>query len=549
MRVPHDLTLWQWLFDSPSPAAGCSRHDAAGEEAREYINTQTKTRLTHAQVRDAAAALSTALVRRHGLRPGDVVSLVSPNAVTYPICLHGVIRAGGVPAVSSPGANEAEMRHALRTVRSRFVLCAPGDTLAVVRAAARSEGIDEKRIFVFADEEDRAEDGAFVSLSALVEEGTRMGRIEAVGLPRGKTNAEVPAFLCFSSGTTGLPKAVIVSHANIIAQCLQLNLAYTHSRTALGLLPFYHISGLVRAQVHCLVSNTSIAVVPHFSMPALLSAVSAHRIAEVNLVPPILIRLAHDPTVADYDLSCVERWATGAAPVSPEVLGLLARRFPGTGFKQGYGMTETTACVTTHPQHLYDFKHGRSVGTLVAGSVIKVVNEDGVAVGVGERGEIRVKGPQIVPGYFRNPEATADAFDDESFLRTGDEGSVAADGQLTIHDRIKEMIKVKGAQVAPAELEDLLLGHTSVADAAVIGVPDDYAGERPFGFVVLRPGVDSARAPEDLMQYVKDTRTRSKWLAGVRVVELIPKSPSGKILRRILREEYKRDLKASRAKL
>lgn len=125
-------------------------------------------------------------------------------------------------------------------------------------------------------------------------------------------------------------------------------------------------------------------------MPALLSSVSAHRIAEVNLVPPILIRLAHDPAVADYDLSCVERWATGAAPVSPEVLDLLARRFPGTGFKQGYGMTETTACVTTHPQHLYDFKNGRSVGTLVAGSVIKVVNEDGVAVGVGERGEVSI---------------------------------------------------------------------------------------------------------------------------------------------------------------
>lgn len=126
-------------------------------------------------------------------------------------------------------------------------------------------------------------------------------------------------------------------------------------------------------------------------MPALLSAISTHRIAEVNLVPPILIRLAHDPTVDDYDLGCVERWATGAAPVSPEVLAQLARRFPGTtGFKQGYGMTETTACVATHPPHLYGFEHGRSVGTLVAGTVMKVVNEDGVAVGVGERGEVNV---------------------------------------------------------------------------------------------------------------------------------------------------------------
>ncbi|PMB65804.1 4-coumarate--CoA ligase 3 [Beauveria bassiana] len=561
IHVPPDLTLWQWLFDAPSPAAGCCSSRGDSLPTREYINTTSNNnnnvRLTHAQVRDAAAALSAALAHhpRHGrgLRPGDVVAIISPNAVTYPVCFHGVMRAGGVPAVSAPGATETEMRHALRTARARFVMCAPGETLKVVREAARKEGVPEERVFWFADEEEEVEEekgGRWCTgLSELVGEGKRVMEEEgmrAVGLPSGKTSAETTAFLCFSSGTTGLPKAVIISHANIIAQCLQLNLAYIHSGMAL-------VSGLVRSLVHCLVSNTSVAVVPRFTMPALLSAISTHRIAEVNLVPPILIRLAHDPTVGDYDLGCVERWATGAAPVSPEVLAQLARRFPGTtGFKQGYGMTETTACVTTHPPHLYGFEHGRSVGTLVAGTVMKVVNEDGVAVGVGERGEIRVKGPQITPGYFDNPAATAAAFDPDGFLRTGDEGSVAPDGQLTIHDRIKEMIKVKGAQVAPAELEDLLLGHPCVADAAVVGVPDDYAGERPFAFVVLRPGggrVSAEEVMERLVQHVKDARARDKWLAGVRVVEAIPKSPSGKILRRILRDEYKKSVEVSSAKL
>ncbi|EGX91971.1 4-coumarate-CoA ligase 2 [Cordyceps militaris CM01] len=546
-KVPPDLTLWQWLFEGPSPAAGCSS-PAAGAAAvtREYINTHTNTRLTHAQMRDAAAALSAALVRR-GLRPGDVVALVSPNAVTYPVCLHGVMRAGGVPAVTSPAANETEMRHALRTVRARFVMCAP-ETLPVVRAAAAKEGIDKECVFVFADEEDRVD--GHVSLSQLVEEGARKGCMPPVGLPTGMTSAQATAFLCFSSGTTGLPKAVIISHANIIAQCLQLNLAYTHSPMALGLLPFYHISGLVRAQVHCLVSHTSIAVVPRFTMPALLSAISTHRIAEVNLVPPILIRLAHDATVAAYDLSCVERWATGAAPVSPEVLALLAARFPGTGFKQGYGMTETTACATTHPPHLYDFKHGRSVGTLVAGTVMKVVNEDGVAVGVGERGEghrFASKDRRLSPDTYTTPRPRPPPLTPRASCAPATRAPSRP--QLTIHDRIKEMIKVKGAQVAPAELEDLLLGHPAVADAAVVGVPDDYAGERPFAFVVLRPGADAARAPDDVVAYVKEARTRSKWLAGVRVVHAIPKSPSGKILRRILRDEYKKDAQAQRAKL
>lgn len=209
--MPSDVTLWQWLFEGPSPAAGCSRRDAVSEKTppRAFINVQTKTRLTHAQIRDAAAALSTSLLRRHGLQPGDVVSLVSPNAVTYPLVTHGVMRAGGVPAFSAPAYNEAEMRHAFRTVGTRFVFCHP-ETLAVVRAAARQEGVGEERIFVFSDEEETVD--GFVSLSALVDEGARLEPVEAARLPVGKTNAEVPAFLCFSSGTTGLPKAVRFCH-------------------------------------------------------------------------------------------------------------------------------------------------------------------------------------------------------------------------------------------------------------------------------------------------------------------------------------------------
>ncbi|KAJ6785967.1 hypothetical protein PWT90_09145 [Aphanocladium album] len=540
IHVPSNVTLWQWLFEGPSPAAGCSRREAFLK--REFINVHTRASFTHAQVRDAAAALSTALARRHGLQAGDNVLLVSPNGITYPIVTHGVMRAGGIPAFSPPTYNETEMLHALRTVNSRFVMCSP-EALPVVRAAARQQGIDESRIFVFNDDNDHVD--GFLSLSELVEDGKKLGVTEAAHLPKGKHNSEATAFLCFSSGTTGLPKAVIISHSNIIAQCLQLNLAYANSHTCLAVMPFYHVSGLVRFQIHAFVSHTTVAVMAKFTMPVLLDTISTYRIPEVNLVPPILIRLAHEPTVDNYDLSCVSRWTTGAAPVSPEVLDLLAKRFPGTGFKQGYGMTETTASAVTHPKHMYDFKYGRSVGTLVPSTMARVVNEDGVAVGVDEHGEIRLKGPQIVPGYYNNPAATAESFDEEGFLRTGDVGSIAADGLITIHDRIKEMIKVKGSQVAPAELEDLLLGHAKVADAAVFGVPDDYAGERPYAFVVLQPGVDNSRGQvaEELMQFVKDERTRNKWLAGVRIVDAIPKSPSGKILRRILKEEYKKDFK------
>jgi 4-coumarate--CoA ligase len=155
-----------------------------------------------------------------------------------------------------------------------------------------------------------------------------------------------------------------------------------------------------------------------------------------------------------------------------------------------------------------------------------------------------------VTGYLNNPKATAEAFDDEGYLRTGDEGSINSEGLIMIHDRIKEMIKVKGIQVAPAELEDLLLGHPNVEDCAVIGIPDDYSGERPFGFVVLKPGLKSSREVEQsILDYVKEKKVRTKWLSGVRFIDQIPKSASGKILRRVLRVDFKLESARLRSKL
>ena len=153
-------------------------------------------------------------------------------------------------------------------------------------------------------------------------------------------------------------------------------------------------------------------------------------------------------------------------------------------------------------------------------------------------------------GYFNNPKATAEAFDSEGFLKTGDEGSIDGEGLITIHDRIKEMIKVKGIQVAPAELEDLLLGHPKVEDCAVVGVQDEYSGERPLGFIVLKPGIEhTTRVEEDLLNYVKEKKIRPKWLVRVRIVDQIPKSASGKILRRILRDRIKDETVGMKAKL
>lgn len=274
-----------------------------------------------------------------------------------------------------------------------------------------------------------------------------------------------------------------------------------------------------------------------FSMPSMLSTVQKFQIGELLLVPPILIRLVRDPIVADYELSCIKRFSSGAAPLSEEILKLLEQKFPGTGFKQGYGMTESCSCITAHPPNYYSYEHAHKVGTICASTEVKILNEEGGECGIDEPGELLARGPQITMGYLNNPTATKNTYDEDGYLRTGDQAMVSADGLVTITDRIKEMIKVKGIGVAPAELEDLLLGHGDVEDVAVLGIVDEWAGERPKAFVVKKKGAGGdEEVGRRLMGYVREKKVRHKWVKEVEFVGEIPKSASGKILRRLLRD-------------
>ena len=280
-------------------------------------------------------------------------------------------------------------------------------------------------------------------------------------------------------------------------------------------------------------------MLPAFTMKDLLETIVKHQLKELLLVPPILIRLVRDPLVDKYDLSCLRRFSTGAAPLSEEILHLLQKKFPQTEFKQAYGMTESCSCITAHPPEKYDYKNGHTVGTICASTEIKVIDLDGNELGINEPGEILARGPQVVMGYLNNPKATAETFDRDGFLHTGDQGIIDGEGMLTITDRIKEMIKVKGIGVAPAELEDLLLGHPKVEDCAVLGVADDYSGEVPKAYVMLKDGAKATKeVGRDLIKYVQERKSRHKWITGgVTFVSNIPKSASGKILRRMLKDK------------
>lgn len=344
----------------------------------------------------------------------------------------------------------------------------------------------------------------------------------------------------------------MIAHSNAIAQCLQMQQVTTTDHTkVLAVLPLFHITGLVHILHFPILINAEVFMLPSFSMKSMLDTITTHKIPEILLVPPILIRMVRDPIVDNYDLSSLKRFSSGAAPLSEEILAELKRKFPHTGFKQGYGMTESSSCITVHTPEHYDYKHAAKVGSIVASTEVKIVDENGRECGLNEPGEILARGPQVVMGYLNNEQATKSTFDSDGFLHTGDQGIIDELGLITITDRIKEMIKVKGIGVAPAELEDLLLGHAEVEDVAVLGVQDEWSGEVPKAYVVVKPGrskdeKDLRELGKRLLNYVRDNKVRHKHIKVIEFADEIPKSASGKILRRVLRDQDKQGTKSGK---
>lgn len=331
----------------------------------------------------------------------------------------------------------------------------------------------------------------------------------------------------------------MIAHQNVIGQCLQvMQITPSDLKQILAVLPSFHITGLVHALHLPALVNAEVIMLPSFTMKSMLDTVVEYQLKELLLVPPILIRLVRDPIVDQYDLSFLRRFSSGAAPLSEEIIQLLKKKFPQTGFKQGYGMTESCSCITAHPPSLYDYRNAHAVGTIVASTTVKIIKDDGSEAGVGEPGEILAKGPQIVMGYLNNEKATRETFDKDGYLHTGDQGAIDENGIITITDRIKEMIKVKGIGVAPAELEDLLLGHPKLSDVAVLGIQDEYSGEVPKAYIVPQSSEKAGHElGMELIAYVKEKKVKYKAVKEVEFVGEIPKSASGKILRRVLRDK------------
>jgi 4-coumarate--CoA ligase len=338
--------------------------------------------------------------------------------------------------------------------------------------------------------------------------------------------------LPYSSGTTGLPKGVMLSHRNLVAnieQCMHA-IRYQDNEVALAALPFFHIYGMQVLMNGLLSNGVTTITMPRFDMVEALQAVQDLKITRFFAVPPIVLGLANAPIVDEYDTSSIKQVFSGAAPLGAELAARAATRL-GCEVVQGFGMTELSPVSHSTPEG--DYRPGTS-GVTISNTESRIVDPDtGEDQPVGGRGELWVRGPQVMTGYLNNPTATAETIDADGWLHTGDIAIIDEHGHMSIVDRMKELIKFKGFQVAPAELEALLITHPKVADVAVIGIPDDEAGEIPKAFVTTLPG--ETITLEEIQALVSENLVSYKQIRELEVIDAIPKSASGKILRKDLR--------------
>jgi len=479
------------------------------------IDGPTGRTYTYAQLSGAIHAFAGGLQAR-GLGPGSTIALMSPNIPEFAIVFHGAAVAGVAVSTINPTYTAEEVAFQLRDSESALVVTvAPFAETAV--AAAKAAKVAE--VFIIGDPPDGLP--SFTSLmGAPIAQVPIDPREQIVVLP-------------YSSGTTGLPKGVMLTHRNLVSNLVQVKdaLAITDGEVVLAVLPFFHIYGMQVLMNFFLSRGATVVTVPRFDLEQSLGIIQERRITRLFAVPPIVLALAKHPLIDTFDLSSLKQVFSGAAPLGAELANEAAERID-CEVVQGYGMTELSP--VTHLTLMGGFKPG-TCGVTLPNTECRIVDvEEGADQEVGGVGELWVRGPQVMKGYLNNPEATALTIDTDGWLHTGDVGFIDEDGHLTIVDRVKELIKYKGFQVAPAELEALLLTHPAIADAAVIGVPDDEAGEHPRGFIVLKPGQELS--VEDLAAFMSGHVATYKVIHDVVFTDSIPKSPSGKILRRLLRD-------------
>jgi 4-coumarate--CoA ligase len=536
-----------------------------------FQDADTLRTYTFAQVRDLAVGFGKALQGQYGFRKGDVLAIFSPNDIDTPSIVFGTLWAGAVVSPANPGYTVDEFAYQLKDSGAK-VVAAHWSAIKTVKTACSRVGIPDENILIIGDQRDPSR-----RLKHWTQVSENLQWAKRFRSPKINPKTDL-AFLVYSSGTTGKPKGVRLTHYNMTSNLQQIsateggNLSWDGSAHCEGIpdapagqgdkiiatLPFFHIYGL-NVLIHLPMYNGVTALVlAKFEIEKFCRLIQDHKVTFGYIVPPMVLLLCKHPVVDKYDLSSLRMTNSGAAPLTRELVEALYKR-KGVRVKQGYGLSETSP--TIFQQRWVDWERkiggtGRMVPNLMAKLCeVGTEGEDGgppKEVGEGETGELYVKGPNVFTGYHNNSEATAECLSEDGWFRTGDVGHIDAEGELVITDRVKELIKYKGFQVPPAELEGYLADQELVDDVAVVGVNSEELGtEVPRAYVVRKGGLKAVQKgdEEKIVSWLNAKVANHKKLrGGVGFVDAIPKSVSGKILRRLLKERAKQEFKEIEAR-
>ncbi|XP_013135095.1 PREDICTED: 4-coumarate--CoA ligase 1-like [Papilio polytes] len=461
----------------------------------------------------------TSYLKEQGVKQNDVVAVCSENRTEYMVTVIAVFSSGATLACINNAYSDDEMAHSLDIAKPKYIILSPEAQEKYSKIVKSVKSIE--KIIVF---ENKSKDADTINFDDIIKKNVDVNTYKHVDLKGGT------ALILYSSGTTGLAKGAKITHTNLITSAQQ-PLPSTRDLITIFVSPWSSTMGLI-CSLHEIVVGRTIAYLPRFNERQYLYAIQKYKIAILTIVPPVVVILCKSTIAKEYDISSVEIIYSGGAPLNMSVITELKSKYPHIKHVlQGYGMTEATGALTAESED--EYKEG-SVGKIVTGNIMKIVDvETRKILGPGQTGEVCVKGAVQFDGYIGKD--SKDEFDEDGFYKTGDIAYYDEDGYFYIVDRIKELIKYKAWQVPPSELEDLLLQHAAVKDAAVSARPDVLAGELPTAFIVKQPNANVTE--RDIVEFIdKKVSPWKKLRGGVIFVKEIPKTSSGKIIRRKLRE-------------
>ncbi|KAJ6636980.1 4-coumarate--CoA ligase 4, partial [Pseudolycoriella hygida] len=525
-----ELTIDQYVWQNIS----------AWQDKVAIVCGATGRKYTYAKLRDHSAA--TAIKLQTKLQTGDVAAVCLPNIPEFAISVLGILEAGLVVTTINPIYTAEEISRQLISSKPKIVF-ALAETYKTIKAAAEIAKISIEIVIVKNNNSEDDPSGT-INFSQLISTLD----VDFSSLKRNAININEMSTLLFSSGTTGLPKGVMLSHLNITTNCEMLN-AKLPERTLLqpttndfqevlpSVLPFHHIYGYTVSLLAKLSLGCKVVTLPKFDPSTFLNSLIEHKATILNLVPPIVLFLGGSDKVSEDHLKYVRMVASAGAPLGASDADRFKKKAPQVEFMQGYGMTETSALSFLSPNDCWDYATIGYAASNTQAKVVKLDDSDYVGCDKNEVGELLVRGHNVMKGYLNNKEATDAAIVKGNWLRTGDMVFYNENGLCYIVDRLKELIKVKGYQVAPAELEEILRSHPNIQDAAVIGIAHELYGEIPKAFVVKRKGATIQE--NDIHAFTNKKIVDYKQLrGGVQFVDSVPKSSTGKILRRELKKLY-----------